>query len=424
MSQSSLFLLEAFVIVILPVVLLRISRLKGLVPLVVVQILVGIAMGPTVFGRIAPDYFHTISNPTTLSSFSGIATIGVLIFGMISGLHLDPGILKDKERGFWPIAIANVAVPMVLGCAAGCWILVRHPDELLSGVSRVEFVAAIGISVSMKALPVLGAILGEMSLLGQRVGNLALGIAGINDLILWTLLGVLLTVGASHVGDGHGLPPAYLLIFVPTYLVLMVKLVRPALDAMIASKIQDEAISMDALLLIGAATIGSALATELMGLHYIIGAFLLGVVMPARLRESLIDRLQMMTVALLMPFFFTLTGMRTFIDLSSPILLEIFIITFGAATLGIVGGTVGTARFFDEKWSFAFGLGSLLQSKGLTELIVLYVLMDAHIISPIIFSAMILVALVSTAFAMPMARFVLRWEGDERTIKEPAKATA
>jgi Kef-type K+ transport system membrane component KefB len=424
MSQSSLFLLEAFVIVILPVVLLRISRLKGLVPLVVVQILVGIAMGPTVFGRIAPDYFHTISNPTTLSSFSGIATIGVLIFGMISGLHLDPGILKDKERGFWPIAIANVAVPMVLGCAAGCWILARHPDELLSGVSRVEFVAAIGISVSMKALPVLGAILGEMSLLGQRVGNLALGIAGINDLILWTLLGVLLTVGASHVGDGHGLPPAYLLIFVPIYLVLMVKLVRPALDAMIASKMQDEAIGMDALLLIGAATIGSALATELMGLHYIIGAFLLGVIMPARLRESLIDRLQMMTVALLMPFFFTLTGMRTFIDLSSPILLEIFIITFGAATLGIVGGTVGTARFFDEKWSFAFGLGSLLQSKGLTELIVLYVLMDAHIISPIIFSAMILVALVSTAFAMPMARFVLRWEGDERTIREPAKATA
>src|ERR1700722_3897270 len=184
MSQSSLFLLEAFVVVILPVVLLRISGLKGLVPLVVVQILVGIAMGPTVFGRIAPDYFHTISNPTTLSSFSGIATIGVLIFGMISGLHLDPGILKDKERGFWPIAIANVAVPMVLGCAAGCWILVRHPDELLSGVSRVEFVAAIGISVSMKALPVLGAILGEMSLLGQRVGNLALGIAGFNDLIL------------------------------------------------------------------------------------------------------------------------------------------------------------------------------------------------------------------------------------------------
>jgi Kef-type K+ transport system membrane component KefB len=116
--------------------------------------------------------------------------------------------------------------------------------------------------------------------------------------------------------------------------------------------------------------------------------------------------------------------MRTFIDLSSPILLEIFIITFGAATLGIVGGTVGTARFFDEKWSFAFGLGSLLQSKGLTELIVLYVLMDAHIISPVIFSAMILVALVSTAFAMPIARLALRWEGDETTIKEPTKATA
>ena len=146
--------------------------------------------------------------------------------------------------------------------------------------------------------------------------------------------------------------------------------------------------------------------------------------MPARLRNPLIERLNMMTVALLMPFFFTLTGMRTFIDLSSPTLLEIFIVTFGAATIGIVGGTVATARFFGRDGRCPFGLGSLLQSKGLTELIVLSVLLDAHIISPRIFSAMILVALVSTAFAMPLARLALPEVGRRETVRKSVKATA
>ena len=113
--------------------------------------------------------------------------------------------------------------------------MARHPDELMPGISSVEFVAAIGISVSMKALPVLGAILGEMGLLGRRVGNLALGIAGANDLILWILLGVLLTVVAAHTGDVEGLPPIYLLFFVPIYLVFMVKFVRPALSVQLWS---------------------------------------------------------------------------------------------------------------------------------------------------------------------------------------------
>jgi len=162
-----------------------------------------------------------------------------------------------------------------------------------------------------------------------------------------------------------------------------------------------------ALVLIGAATIASALATELMGLHYIIGAFMIGAIMPANLHEPILERLQVMTVALLMPFFFTLTGMRTFIDLSSPALLDILIVTILAAAIGIVGGTAVAARLFGEKWSIAFGLGSLLQSKGLTELIVLSVLLDAGVISPRIFSAMILMALVSAAVAMPLARLAL-----------------
>jgi Kef-type K+ transport system membrane component KefB len=414
MNASSVFLLTALIIVSVPVMLLRVSGLKGLLPLVVVQIAVGIAMGPSVFGRIAPEYFQIFANPQTLSSFSGVAFVGVLIFGMISGLHLDPGVFNGNERGFWAMAAANVAVPMVLGSLAGFWILVRVPDELLPGVTHFEFMAAIGICVSMSALPVLGAILGEMGLLGRRIGHLALGVAGINNMILWILLGLLLTAAAGHGGEAQALPPVYLLVLLPVYLVVMVKFVRPLLIALVTARMRNGVVSTGALVLIGAATIASALATELMGLHYIIGAFLIGAMMPAHLHEPILDRLQVMTVALLMPFFFTLTGMRTLIDLSSPTLLEILVITAAAAAVGIIGGTAAAARLFGEKWSVAFCLGSLLQSKGLTELIVLSVLLEGHIISSRIFSAMIVMALVCTAMAMPLARLALGRLGEER----------
>ena len=126
--------------------------------------------------------------------------------------------------------------------------------------------------------------------------------------------------------------------------------------------------------MVGAATIASALATDLMGLHFIIGAFLVGAIMPVNLHKPILDRLQVMTLALLMPFFFALTGMRTLIDLSSPALLQFFTIAVGAGAVGIIGGTAVAARLVGEAWSFGLALGSLLQAKGLTELIVLTVL--------------------------------------------------
>jgi Kef-type K+ transport system membrane component KefB len=255
-----------------------------------------------------------------------------------------------------------------------------------------------------------------MGLLGRRIGNLALGVAGINDAVLWTLLGVLLTAAAGHAGGRHGLPPVYLLVSVPAYLFVMVRVVRPALGRMVMARMQDDVVNVRALAIVGAVTIASALATELMELHYIIGAFVTGAVTPVNLRKPILDRLQVMTVALLMPFFFTLTGLRTVIDLDSPALLEVFVVSTVVATVGIIGGTAVVARLFGEAWPFALALGSLLQAKGLTELIVLTVLLDAGIISPTIFAALILMAVVTTALAMPLARFILTWDGKRQPI--------
>ena len=226
----------------------------------------------------------------------------------------------------------------------------------------------------MTALPVLGAILGEMNLLSSRIGQLALGVAGVNNITLWISLGILLTTAAAgRVGHGHGAAVVYLLISAPVYLLFMVRVVRPTLAKLVTARMQEgeQGVTTRGAVVVGAATIASALATDLMGLHFIIGAFLVGAIMPANLHKPILDRLQVMTLALLMPFFFTLTGMRTLIDLSSPALFQFFSITIGVGAIGIIGGTAVAARLIGERWSFGFGLGSLLQAKGLTELIVL-----------------------------------------------------
>ena len=110
MNPSALFLLHAFVIVALPVVLLRVKDLRGVKPLVVVQIFVGVALGPSVFGRLAPSYFQIFAGPTTLTPLTGLAILAVLIFGLITGLHVAPGAFSRSDRKFWTLAAANVLV--------------------------------------------------------------------------------------------------------------------------------------------------------------------------------------------------------------------------------------------------------------------------------------------------------------------------
>src|SRR5262249_23062059 len=160
------------------------------------------------------------------------------------------------------------------------------PEELAPGVSPTQFALSVGICIGMTALPVLGALLGEMDLLGRRIGNLALAIAGINDTALWVLLAVLLIAVAGQTAeDGHLLVS---LIGIPVYLCVMIFGVRPLLGRMVSARMQNGEVQERALALVGAATIASALTTEVMGLHYIIGAFVTGAIMPENLRRPLL----------------------------------------------------------------------------------------------------------------------------------------
>jgi len=360
-------------------------------------------------GRIAPDAYALLFGPASLGAVSGIASIAVLFFGFITGLHLDLEHFRDRGIGFAAIGAGSVLVPSALGALAGVWISDRFPGEIGPSATTTEFVVAIGICAGVTALPVLGVILREMRLL-DRVGQWALGLAAVNDAALWILLAALLAgTAASSLG-------AFQIVSVlPLYLLAMVFLVRPILRRAISISPSGDSLSDAALVGVVAVAIASSAATEAIGLHYIFGAFVAGAVMPDALRRPILARLEPVTVMLLLPFFFMLTGLKTTIDPGSPAFTGIFLAATCVAVIGKVAGTALPARLIGWTWREALALGVLMQTKGLMEVIVLTILLDTGILGKNAFSALVLMAVISTAIVMPLARAALGRGADYRS---------
>lgn len=408
MSPELIFLVQAFAILVLPVMIWRGLFLRGAVPLVVVQILVGVALGPTLFGRYAPQLYHLFFNPTTLTPLWGVASIAVLLFGFVTGLHLDPTSFLGRGRAFATVAGASVVIPVAAGFLGGLWIAVHQPAELGSGVNPIAFATAFGICTAVTALPVLGAILREMDLLGSKLGNYALGVAAVNDAALWLLLGGLMTAVPGGTPGGPGVIVSIL--GLPAYLLGMAWVVPRLMRRIAGVLLRDGRMSERALAGCCAVALGSAMITQALGLHYIFGAFVAGMLMPHELRQPLLDRLQVATAGLLMPFFFMLTGLRTLLDFGSTGFLDILLLATGLGVVGKVGGTAVIARLVGERWTTGFGLGALVQTNGLMGLIVLTILLDRGIISSTVFSALVLMGVVTTMLAMPLTRLAQLFE--------------
>jgi Kef-type K+ transport system membrane component KefB len=197
------------------------------------------------------------------------------------------------------------------------------------------------------------------------------------------------------------------LVVFPIYLAVMILLVRPLTRRFIAERMENEQLGEGGLAFVCALTLTSCAVTEAIGLHYILGAFIAGATMPDELRRPILAQLQPMTISVLIPFFFVLTGLRTLIDPTSPAFLEIFLVSTVLALSFKILCTAAAARWMKESWSISLGLGALMQTKGLMEVVVLTIFLDRGIISVTAFSALVLMAVVGTSLAMPLTRSAL-----------------
>lgn len=403
MSTKVSLLTVSLAVVLLPWLLWRTGFVRRAAPLAVVQIMVGVALGPSCLGRVAPGLHAALFAPPVLGALDGLASLGVLLYVFITGLHLDIELLRRDGRSLGAIALGSVSVPLLLGLGAGAWMLHAVPAALGPLGDRPVFLAAVAICTAVTALPVLAAVLQEMGLLGSRIGQTALALAALNDAALWVMLAVLLALA----GRGSGASGLLCVAAAALWFALLLVAVRPRLARLAGAADQTVLVAGVAF-----ATL-SAGVSEALGTGYLIGAFIAGAVMPAACRAALLGRLELVTATVLLPFFFLSTGLKALIDPGSPSflgLLGLLGVAVAATVAGKLAGTALPARRLGFSWAESLSLGAMMQTKGLMEVVVLAVLQEAGLIGAQLISAMVAMAVICTVLTAPAVRLCQRLE--------------
>lgn len=400
MNPVSLFFAQACLVVGTPFILWRGLRIGSIVPLVAMQIVGGILLGPSLLGALWPQGWQALFGPAQLSALSGLQWLAVVLFAFLSGLHIGGAQQPGIRRIAMAAALGSVLVPFALGTAAGAWLAYATPGAVGHAASAWQFAFAVGVSMAVTALPVLGAILREMKLSDSVPGQLAVGCAAFSDAAIWLVLSAILaSAGRSSSYDFLRLACLGL-----AYVGAMLWLVRPLLARMLPRMAANDA----RLALVAVLIFGSALISESIGLHYILGGFLAGVVLPRDAAGELRRQLEPATVVVLMPFFFLMTGLRTDIAIGGQATLLVFGLSTMVAVAGKVVGTALPARLAGLPRREAWMLGALVQTKGLMEVVVLGILFEAGLIGMTAFSGLLLMALATTVLAKPLTRAAAR----------------
>jgi Kef-type K+ transport system membrane component KefB/nucleotide-binding universal stress UspA family protein len=386
------------------IVIVTVSRLLGLAmrwirqPMVVAEILAGILLGPSLLGWAAPEVSRALFPPASLEMVEMLAHVGLVLFMFLVGLELDPRLLRGQTRSSLAISSASMAVPFLLGVALAAAIHERHAA---SGTRLSSFALFMGAALSITAFPVLARILAERRLIQTRVGALALASAAIGDATAWCVLAFVVAVTRAT-----GLDSAILTtVFATAYIGAMLLLVRPLLARMAARIAAPEGIAQNVVAAALVLVFLSSWATELIGVHALFGAFLFGAVVPKQggMARALAERLEDLVLIVFLPLFFVSSGLKTEIGMidTAERWLVVGLITL-VACVGKFGGSAAAARLSGLTWRESSAVGVLMNTRGLMELVVLSIGLDLGVISPAVFSMMVLMALFTTFITSPM----------------------
>jgi Kef-type K+ transport system membrane component KefB len=388
-------LLALAAVVITGRVLGRVFRLIGQPP-VIGEVVAGIALGPSLLGAVSPDAYAFLLPTAVAPSLGLLSQLGVALYMFLIGVELDTDVLRGQLRATVTIAQSSIVLPFVLGAGLAA---VVAPDLAPSGVPFTHFVLFMGVAMAITAFPVLARILADTGLSRTHLGRLALTCAAVGDVTAWCLLAFV--VGVVQSRQGSALLPSVMTV---GYIAMMFMVVRPVVLRW-CRRLETRAVDRDVIAAVIVAALVSALITEWIGIHAIFGAFLMGAVIPhdSRLARALADRIEHLVTILLLPAFFAFAGMRTEIGLISNwtgwLTCAAIIVV---ATVGKFGGTLAAARLAGHEWRMATGLGVLMNTRGLMELIVLNVGLDLGVISPTLFTMMVVMAIVTTMATTPL----------------------
>jgi K+:H+ antiporter len=396
-NPLSVLLLQVIVILLTAKIVGGFFRKLGQ-PRVVGEMISGILLGPSLLGWLSPSTMRFIFPSSGLESLGLLSQVGIILFLFIVGSELDIKDLRQKLGSVVLISHASIIVPFFLGMAFSLLIFRSFAP---AHVSFAAFALFIGLAMSITAFPVLARIIAERGLSKSPLGSISLACAAIGDVTAWCLLAVVIAIVKTS-----GLPSALLtILLVLLYIMVMLFLVKPQTDRFISARTKDKTQSSVLTVSLLLFLFISALFTQAIGIHALFGAFLAGVILPsdANLRRFLTDRLELFTASFMLPLFFAFTGLRTQVGLLndwSSCLTCTGVIAI--AILGKFGGSMLAAHWTGMNRHDSLTLGILLNTRGLMELVVLNIGYDLGILSPRIFSMMVLMAVTTTFMAGPL----------------------
>lgn len=418
MSEIAQILLQLALIIV-------VARLAGLlagrvgIPPVVGEICAGILLGPTLLGDVSAELFPVDQRDV----LDVLAKLGLVLFMFVVGLELDLSVVRGRGRAAGSISGFSIALPFVSGIALAVALQdLRHPDA-----SFWPFALFVGAAMSITAFPVLARILTDRQMHRTETGGLALASAAVDDVLAWTLLaGVIGLAGATmpH-GDSDHAPPWFVLFALP-FVLLAIFVVRPQLTRLTGMYQRAGELTPSILSIVLVGLLLFSAATEVIGIHFIFGAFIFGAILPhenaAALRHEILVRLEQLAVLLLLPVFFLIAGLSVNLrDLALGNLAQLAAILAVAITGKYIGAYLGARSAGVPHWQ-ANALGILMNTRGLTEIVILTVGVELHLIGDDLFSMMVVMALVTTVMTGPLINVAYPARRVARDIAEAERA--
>lgn len=394
-----LLLVQLLVIIAVSRVIAVVARRVGQ-PAVVGEMLAGLALGPIVFGAIAPRWQQALFPLESLGQLQSLSTLGLVLFMVVVGADLrvpaqaQGGLMRPA---MW-IGVLAVLLPVALALGVAPLL---YADYAPPGINALAFALFFATACAITALPVMARIVKERRMVDSVPGRLGIAAAAVADVLAWIMLAFVLALISAH---GNWMPFWRTMIGLILLLVLTWFVLRPLCARLLARHAPDGNADAAVLAFLLAGGFGCAAITEWLNLHAVFGAFLFGACLPRddRLLHKLIERVEYVTVATLLPVFFVLAGLSTSAALLTGGAGLALLLVLAIAVVGkLVGGTAG-ARIAGQSWRDSLAIGSLMNARGMMELIVIKVGLDAGVINSAMFTLLLVMAIVTTMMTTPM----------------------
>lgn len=388
-------------------------------PTVVGEMSAGIVLGPSLFGLLAPDAFGFVFPAESLGTLRLLSQVGICLFMFTVGMELSISHVRQKASTAVAVSHAGIVAPFLLGVILAYFLFAEMAGPKANFVGFAMF---LGISMSITAFPVLARILQERKISRSVLGSMAITCAAVDDVTAWSIMAFVVAIAqASSIAAS-----TLTLLLSLCFIMVMTFVLRPALPVWIGpERLARDEPSSGTLALIVCIVIAAALSTETIGIHALFGAFLAGAVMPdsGDFRRKIALPLEKFSHVLLLPLFFAFTGLRTEIGLLSTTEDWVLcLVIIGIATLGKVGGSAIAARMTGMSWRESLQLGALINTRGLMELIALNIGYDLGILSPRIFTMLVIMAVITTMMTGPLLTLLGLRQSVLANNQEPSRA--